>query len=131
MAIKKKAFGLGQEEPMVRTSIRMSQAMADDIGSSLIKSGRKKRERSNWLSGIIEEFISDSAAPELVAEEFYESPRGSSVTLSLSLRNTVDQAIGSVLKNTSEQHGAVKDRSAVVRAAVMAHLLRQAGSKAK
>jgi hypothetical protein len=125
MAVKKKAFGLGQEEPMVRTSIRMSQAMADDIGRSLVKSGIKSRERSVWLSGIIEEFVTDSAAPELVAEEFYESPRGSSVTLSLSLRGAVDQAINNILDATSTQFGAAKDRSAVVRTAVMAHLLQQ------
>jgi|TARA_R110001592_G_scaffold343029_1_gene633178 hypothetical protein len=129
MAVKKRAFGLGQEEPVVRTSIRMSQAMADDIGRSLEKSGRKSRERSTWLSSIIEEFIADDEAPELVAEEFYESPRGSSVTLSLSLRSAVDQAISGVLEKTSAQYGAAKDRSSVVRAAVMAHLLQQGASQ--
>lgn len=123
MAGKKKAFGLGQEEPVVRTSIRMSQAMADDIAKSLEKSGKKSRERSTWLSGIIEEFLADEAAPELVAEEFYESPRGGSVTVSLSLSGPVDQAINGVLASTSQDYGALKDRSAVVRAAVMAHLI--------
>ena len=131
MAVKKRAFGLGQEEPVVRTSIRMSQAMADDIARSLEKSGRKSRERSAWLSSIIEEFVADSAAPELVAEEFYESPRGSSVTVSLSLRTAVDQAISHVLEKTSAQYGAAKDRSSVVRAAVMAHLLQQSASHAE
>ncbi len=101
----------------------MSTGMAQDMEAALVEDGIKKRGRSTWLSGVLRVFLSEEGAPELLAEEFYETQGGGSTTVSLTIDVVLDKGIEALLDRTKLQFGAVKDRSAVVRTALTQRLL--------
>lgn len=119
MTNKRKVFTPQKAQEMIRTSVRVSKKMAEDVNQQVLRSGHNKRERSAWIVEALSNFIENEDAAMLVSEEFFEPPQGGSTTLSLTIPINIEREILRLLENIRTTYHVDKERSAVIRAALM------------
>lgn len=124
MNVKRRVFTPRKADDVIRTSVRVSKQMAEDINEAVLRSGHNKRGRSAWIIEVISDFINSDDAAMLVSEEFFEPPRGGSTTLSVSIPMNVEQQILQLLEELRSNQQVKKERSAVIRAALMSRVFR-------
>lgn len=108
-----------------RSSIRVPKSMLVKIDAAMEQSGYNRKQRSKWIEDITLTFLLRSDAPNLIAEEFIVP--GSTEAIPVTLSNTLDEQINSVLERVLQEEEIRKDRSAVIRTAITQNLLASAG----
>lgn len=108
-----------------RSSIRVPKSMLVKIDEAMEQSGYNRKQRSKWIEDITLNFLQRSDAPNLIAEEFILP--GSTEAIPVTLSNTLDEQINSVLERVLQEEDIRKDRSAAIRTAITQNLLARAG----
>lgn len=108
-----------------RSSIRVPKSMLVKIDEAMEQSGYNRKQRSKWIEDITLNFLQRSDAPNLIAEEFIVP--GSTEAIPVTLSNTLDEQINSVLERVLQEEDIRKDRSAAIRTAITQNLLARAG----
>ncbi|HSC67864.1 MAG TPA: hypothetical protein VLC79_09250 [Cellvibrio sp.] len=108
-----------------RSSIRVPKSMLVKIDEAMEQSGYNRKQRSKWIEDITLAFLQRSDAPNLIAEEFIVP--GSTEAIPVTLTNTLDAQINTVLERVLQEEEIRKDRSAAIRTAITQNLLAKAG----
>jgi metal-responsive CopG/Arc/MetJ family transcriptional regulator len=112
-----------------RLSVRVPKQMALRIDEQVRAEGYNKKERSQWIENVIVELIAMPNYSDLVVEEFITA--GTTTPLPLSLSGStitlLEQAKETVLRTTESK----TDNSALIRTAIIQHLLKVSGRQLK
>ncbi|MFT6908958.1 MAG: hypothetical protein ACJAS1_005665 [Oleiphilaceae bacterium] len=108
-----------------RLSVRVPKQMLLRIDEQVKAEGYNKKERSRWIENVIIELVAMPNFSDLVVEEFITSGTTTPMPLALSGSTIalLDQAKETVLLCTQSK----TDRSALIRTAIIQHLLKVSG----
>lgn len=110
---------------VVRSSLRLPSAMVVCIHENMKSNGFNLKQRASWIESVTEEFLSRPDTANLIAEEFI-SP-GTTESIPISISSNLDEKIKQALENVQSEEGVEKNRSAVIRTAIIQRLLLAAG----
>ncbi|NIB40735.1 hypothetical protein HBA55_14130 [Pseudomaricurvus alkylphenolicus] len=107
--------------PTIRTSLRIPALMRDKLHQHMETEGYNQKQRNIWITEAIESLLQRSDFPNLVAEEFIQA--GSTVPIPLTLSGSLNDQINTALTTIEDQEGISKDRSALLRTAIIQRML--------
>lgn len=108
-----------------RSTVRIPIAMLPRIAVDMEKSGFNKKQQSKWLNQALNELFAIPDYTDLIAEEFITA--GTTKSVSITLPVDTEQNVTDAIKAVSKIEKIEKDKSAVIRVAIIQRLLRTEG----
>jgi metal-responsive CopG/Arc/MetJ family transcriptional regulator len=108
-----------------RTSLRLPKEMLTKLNQEMSKTGYNQKQRSKWIEVTTVNFLKRSDATNLIAEEFIVNGTTESISITTSVE--ANKLIKESLENVLEKEGIKKDKSAVLRTAIIQKLLASSG----
>ncbi len=109
----------------IRTTLRIPTAMLNKMDQVMLSEGYNKKQRSLWISEAITNLIQRGDFPGLVAEEFIVP--GSTKSIPVALSEEIVTGIANSLTRIEEEEDTRKDRSALIRTAIIQRIMAQQG----
>lgn len=113
----------GGIEDQCRSSMRIPTSMLPLIEKDIVASGFNRKQRNLWLVEVINDLLANPDYANLVAEEFILP--GSTSSMSIILSQQLDNQIAEALMHIKNSENATKDRSALIRTAIIQRLMTQ------
>lgn len=108
-----------------RLSVRIPVGMHDLIEQDLLKLGFNKKQRTPYYEQVIKTLLDNQQHTSLIAEEFIEP--GTTKVLTMTLNTELTEQIDIAVKRILAVEGIKKDRSALIRTALVQRLMASAG----
>jgi len=109
----------------VKTSLRIPVNMLNRLHEEMATTGYNKKQRSTWIDEAITMLLQRPDYPNLVAEEFIVP--GSTEAIPVSLNENSAEILSQALESVEQIEKIKKDRSAIIRTAIIQRLLAQSG----
>lgn len=109
----------------VRTTLRIPAGMLTKLDQVMEKEGYNKKQRSIWISEAVANLIARNDFPGLVAEEFIVP--GSTKSIPVALSEDLVRDMATSLIRIEEEEDTRKDRSALIRTAIIQRIMAQQG----
>lgn len=109
----------------IRTTLRIPTGMLSKMDQVMLTEGYNKKQRSLWIGEAIENLIERGDFPGLVAEEFIVP--GSTKSIPIALSEDIVRSINDSLNRIEEEEDTRKDRSALIRTAIIQRIMSQQG----
>lgn len=109
----------------VRTSVRVPTGMINRITGDMQKSGFNKKQQSKWINIALLELLDMPNYTDLIAEEFISA--GTTISLNISIPSETEKKVQEAITAVSSSEKMAKDKSAVIRVAIIQKLLRSEG----
>ncbi|MBU3071348.1 hypothetical protein KOI40_16095 [Aestuariicella sp. G3-2] len=109
----------------IRTTLRIPTGMLNKMDQVMLTEGYNKKQRSLWIGEAIENLIERGDFPGLVAEEFIVP--GSTKSIPIALSEDIVRSINDSLNRIEEEEDTRKDRSALIRTAIIQRIMSQQG----
>lgn len=109
----------------VRTTLRIPAGMLTKINQVMETEGYNKKQRSVWIAEAIANLIARNDFPSLVAEEFIVP--GSTKSIPVALSEELVREMANSLTRIEEEEDTRKDRSALIRTAIIQRIMAQQG----
>tara|TARA_R110000868_G_scaffold395419_1_gene667073 strand:- start:905 stop:1291 length:387 start_codon:yes stop_codon:yes gene_type:complete len=108
-----------------RSTVRLPTAMIPRIALDMEKSGFNKKQQSKWLNQALNELFNIPDYTDLIAEEFISAGTTKPITISLPI--VTEKKIIDATKAVLDIEKIEKDKSAVIRVAIIQRLLKTEG----
>lgn len=114
-----------RKKTSVKTSLRVPVNMLKRLHDEMAETGYNKKQRSTWIDQAVTMLLNRPDYPNLVAEEFIVP--GSTESIPVSLSENSAEKLNDALNNVARTEEIKKDRSAIIRTAIIQRLLAQSG----
>lgn len=109
----------------VRTTLRIPAGMLTKLDQVMATEGYNKKQRSVWISEAVANLIARNDFPGLVAEEFIVP--GSTKSIPIAMSEDLVRDMATSLLRIEEEESTRKDRSALIRTAIIQRIMAQQG----
>lgn len=109
----------------VRTTLRIPAGMLTKLDQVMAAEGYNKKQRSVWISEAVANLIARNDFPGLVAEEFIVP--GSTKSIPIAMSEDLVRDMATSLLRIEEEENTRKDRSALIRTAIIQRIMAQQG----
>tara|TARA_B100002049_G_C16010486_1_gene345564 strand:+ start:197 stop:586 length:390 start_codon:yes stop_codon:yes gene_type:complete len=109
----------------VRSTVRIPSGMLPKITEDMLNLGYNKKQQSKWIEDALSELLDTPEYTDLIAEEFI-SP-GTTAPINLTLSSETDDKIQHAVSQVLLKENVEKDKSAVIRVAIIQRLLNSSG----
>lgn len=109
----------------IRTTLRIPTPMLGKMDLIMREEGYNKKQRSLWIGEAIVRLITRNDFPGLVAEEFIVP--GLTTSIPIALNEVIVRDIADSLNRIEQEEEIRKDRSALIRTAIIQRIMAQQG----
>ncbi|MDC8832991.1 hypothetical protein [Alteromonas gilva] len=109
----------------VRSTVRVPSGMLRKISDDMQKRGYNKKQQSKWIEDALSELLELPQYTDLIAEEFISA--GTTTSINVTLTSEIDMQIQKTISEVMQNEQVEKDKSAVIRVAIIQKLLSSSG----